>query len=344
MGINQPGEFLATLTLNGNPKVNVPVVMTVPAPETWGKVMGNVTDYCTGDPIVEALVSIPEGVPITELLTNDAGYYQGWFEEGSYATTFSADGYVAEETDLVITAGETVVLDVALRPDDGCLVYEPTSFDVTVEMGDMTVATLDLGNVGGADLAFEINEVDKGFSPALHIPRFTGTLPEDATPSSSGPAPKTNAVSVPSSVALPLAAVSAFAVDIYPGYNLVNIPDLSVPGTWNVVANEAGTQWFAGDFINGDFSTLYVIDYATNSLYAVDTATGAVTTIGPSVPGGGESWTGMTGAADGTMYASATTCSSSTLYTIDLEFWCSYPGRFDHEWFLYHRYRHQRGW
>ena len=42
-------------------------------------------------------------------------------------------------------------------------------------------------------------------------------------------------------------------------------------------------------------STLYVIDYGYNSLYAVDTTTGAPT-IGPSPPYGGETWTGLTGA------------------------------------------------
>jgi hypothetical protein len=49
----------------------------------------------------------------------------------------------------------------------------------------------------------------------------------------------------------------------------------------------------------------------------VDTATGAITTIGPAPTSGGESWSGLTAAGDGTLYASGTTCAGSTLYTVD---------------------------
>lgn len=318
VGINQPGDYMATLKLVGDPKVNVPVVMTVPAPDTWGKVEGTVTDFCTGLPIEEALVSIPDGVPITQTLTDEAGYYWAWLEQGTYPSTFTADGFVDYPTDLTITAGETTLLDVELKPAFGCLTYDPTSMEVTLDMGDSTTLPLTLGNVGGAVLPFEINETNKGFTPAVHIPRFTGVIPADTTPTSTGRAPLTNAGVPTGPLAYPLANAAAFAVDVYPGYNLVDIPDITVPGTWNVIANEPGNQWFAGDVINGDFNTLYVIDYATNSLYAVDTASGAVTMIGPTTPYGGETWTGLTGATDGTMYASSTNISRSTLYTVDL--------------------------
>jgi Cys-rich repeat protein len=115
-----------------------------------------------------------------------------------------------------------------------------------------------------------------------------------------------------------LAGSPAFAVDVYPGYNLVNIPDTDVPGTWTVVANQPGNTYFAGDFINGDFSKLYVVDYSLNQLHALDTATGAVEVIGSCQPLAGESWTGMSGGLNGLMYAASTNVSRSTLYTVDL--------------------------
>ncbi|MBM4311901.1 MAG: hypothetical protein FJ119_13270 [Deltaproteobacteria bacterium] len=96
-----------------------------------------------------------------------------------------------------------------------------------------------------------------------------------------------------------LAGSPAFAMDVYPGVNLVNIPDTDAPGTWSVVANQPGSNYFAGDFINGDFSQLYVIDYSLNQLHALDTATGAVQVIGSCQPLAGESWTGMSGSLNG---------------------------------------------
>jgi hypothetical protein len=102
------------------------------------------------------------------------------------------------------------------------------------------------------------------------------------------------------------------------GANLVKIPDVDIPGTWGVVANKPGTAYFAGDFIGGDFSKLYVIDYYAQQLHALDTATGVTTVIGSSVPRSGESWTGLSGGSNGVMYASSTNISRSTLYKIDL--------------------------
>jgi hypothetical protein len=112
-----------------------------------------------------------------------------------------------------------------------------------------------------------------------------------------------------------LAGVPAYGVDVYPGGNFVSWADASVPGTWNVVAPSA--TYFAGDFINGDFSEMYVLNYDTSALETVNTATGAATVIGTATPNAGESWSGLAGAPGGILYASATTCTASTLYTID---------------------------
>jgi hypothetical protein len=109
----------------------------------------------------------------------------------------------------------------------------------------------------------------------------------------------------------------AFAVDVYPGYEMVTF-DSETPGTFTVIGPVGGsTQYFAGDFVGGDFSKLYVADYGTNTLYTLSTTDASVTTVGPAVPGGGETWSGLTGAPDGTLYGVATTCGSSSLYTLD---------------------------
>ncbi|HHN93250.1 MAG TPA: hypothetical protein ENK17_00625, partial [Anaerolineae bacterium] len=98
--------------------------------------------------------------------------------------------------------------------------------------------------------------------------------------------------------------------------NLVNF-DTEDPGGASVVGNTGGSL-FAGDFLNGDFSQMYALDYDTNNFVIVDTATGAVTIVGQALPAAGQSWTGMAGdPTNGVLYASSTDCSTSILYSID---------------------------
>jgi hypothetical protein len=92
-------------------------------------------------------------------------------------------------------------------------------------------------------------------------------------------------------------------------------PDVDVPGSWNVIAPVPQFHP-AADFLNGDFSKLYALDYDTNQFVTIDTTTGARTVIGTTSPNG--NWSGMTGATDGTLYVASSVCgTSSTLYTID---------------------------
>ncbi len=90
------------------------------------------------------------------------------------------------------------------------------------------------------------------------------------------------------------------------------------PTVWTVIGPVSAVKGFyAGDFLNNDNSTLYVLSYNENNLYTIDTKTAAETLIGASKPRAGEVWTGMTASVDGILYASSTDVSRSTLYNID---------------------------
>jgi hypothetical protein len=117
----------------------------------------------------------------------------------------------------------------------------------------------------------------------------------------------------------PLAGNAAFAVEIYPEEKLRYIPNTDPPRDWTNVGSVAGTAYFAGDFVGGDLSQVYVIDYYLNELHTLDTTTGADITIGATNPISGHVWTGATGTADGTLYASSTDGSSSHLYTVNID-------------------------
>jgi len=112
--VTQPGDYFATLTLKsddpGNPKIAVPVTMTVTAPDTWGKLAGTVTGlgYCdvNPQPIEGAVVYIQSGVTKTvEVLvpvyeedfeTSDGGYtHSGTQDEWEWGTPVTWPGACA---------------------------------------------------------------------------------------------------------------------------------------------------------------------------------------------------------------------------------------------------------
>ncbi len=176
-------------------------------------------------------------------------------------------------------------------------------------------------NSGGLPAEVSLNVLPVVQTWLRKYPAFTPAASTGQTKSSIGRAPKamvpSNAKRYPG-LAGSLAGVPAYGAEILAGNvgNIVTWPDGSVPGTWNVVSS-ASAWYFAGDFLNGDFTKLFVLNYDTNQLATIDTATGAATAVGAATPGAGESWSGLAGAPGGVLYASGTTCSASTLYTID---------------------------
>jgi hypothetical protein len=202
-------------------------------------------------------------------------------------------------------AGWPFVLDGRLTPD-GLPAWDKTDMFSILNSGGLP-----------AEVKLSVTALPQTF-PHM-FPAFVPAAPTAGTETSMKRAAKapvvSNAKRYPG-LARSLAGVPAYGVDVYPGGNFVSWADASVPGTWNVVASAAA--YFGGDFLNGDFSTMYVLNYNTNQLASIATATGAATVIGAATPAAGESWTGLAGAPGGILYGASTTCGgASTLYTID---------------------------
>ena len=222
-----------------------------------------------------------------------------------------------------VSVYEDIVVQQDFSLGTGELAFNPTSFEVTMTVGDAPrTETLTISNLGSADVQFELVEKDEGFElPTVMIPAFAGKLPEETRPVSIGRAPEAgNRSSFQASGESPLSGLlagePAFAVDL-DADSLMYIPDTTVPGTWNTIGTTM-TSLFSGDFLAGDFSTLYAISYSDNNLYTVDTTTGAYTLVGPSTPPSVQSWTGLSGTPDGTLYGLTTDCSTSShLVTVD---------------------------
>jgi len=134
------------------------------------------------------------------------------------------------------------------------------------------------------------------------------------------PAPPTPGVNQENPLG-PALMKSAYAVDISDTQDdsLVVFPEVGTPGTMDVIATNASTKYASGDFLNGDYSKIYVLDNQSNRLVTLSISDGASTEIGQPSKSSGELWTGMTyDDTNNILYASSSDCgTSSTLYTIN---------------------------
>ncbi len=291
------------------------------APADGGLVVGNVYDanYPTtalnGATVVNALGGETTAVATPGDPAVADGFYTLFAPSGAQVFTATMKGGYAPDTATVnVVDGDTVRQDFYLPA--GLLNATPQGIDVTVELGYTTSDNLTLSNTGGVPATFEFMEREGQFAP-IDIPAFVGNVSAAPdVPVSTARAPKAaDAVEMPKAPqAFPLGGEAlAYAIDLFTG-NLVTFLNTS-PGTWTIIGNTGLNGPFAGDFLNGDFSQMYVLDYYANALYSVNTTNAQATLIGPSIPNG--VWTGMTGSVDGTLYAASTDGSQSYLYTLD---------------------------
>ena len=328
--VNYAGWYIDDVSVTvAEPVIIAPPCTLIPG----GVVAGYVYNDEDDSPLVGADVYSTEVATQTIFIPEDPeseGLYWAFqpFTAMPLNDPFEAHDFTAEK-DLYGSQTETVnVLADAITQQDfylgsGALEFDPTSFEAIMMMGDAPYSeTLTITNTGSSAAMFELVEKDAGFVPPLSIPAFTEALPEDTRAISMGRAPEAakGVGQDKASSGLPgiLAGAPAFAVDIYPGYNLVNIPDTDVPGVWNIIGSVGSFDFFAGDFVGSDFSTLYAVEYNTNGLYAINTATAAATLIGPTTPPSGQTFSGVTGTPDGTLYGLVTSCSASSLVTVDI--------------------------
>ncbi|MBO9662684.1 hypothetical protein [Dokdonella sp.] len=183
----------------------------------------------------------------------------------------------------IFTASDTVTVNVG-APD---IQVAPTSIAATVPADGSATTLLDIANVGDRDLQWTIG----ASSPTAHFPigpryvattrargeRLTGAVhPEgpharrQATPRRAQPQP------------LGGAAVPAYAFSLQSSTegNWVSF-DATAPGTLNLLASVDELS-FSGEFVADDFSKEYFIAYPSGDLKTVDTASGAIATIGPT--------------------------------------------------------------
>ena len=103
--VDQPGAYLADLVVSGAgaDTISVPVTMNVEVPDNFGKSTGTIIGLARcdapGTPLEGATVQIGDFT----VETDETGLYEWWLAEGTYPITVSADGYVTQTGEVVIT-------------------------------------------------------------------------------------------------------------------------------------------------------------------------------------------------------------------------------------------------
>jgi hypothetical protein len=315
-----------------------PISVGCMSPEGGGLVVGNVYDANTNNPLNGATVTCAaSGTAAGTQATPDDpavddGFYCLYAMDNPSDLTATFAGYGSDTASVAVVSGGTVAQDFYLATAQ--LEADPTSLEVTVtSMAPTASLTLNLNEIGGADATFDIRERDghilaptsrfskKGQEMLARKMEKKWEAGKEGTSIGRAPSIDFKGDTKPGGESLrPVAALlgeSAYGCNIYPGSNLVQWPDVDIPGTWTDLGSYGAYSFFGGDFLLGDTTTMYAVDYDTNQLCSIDTATHAVTVIGACTPFGAEAWTGLAGSNDGTLYGASTDISRSTLYTIN---------------------------
>ena len=288
-----------------------------------GSLEGQVTDADSSLGIEGAMITADDGAFPRTTTTDVNGDYSITLPIGTYTVTAEATNYMSQTVGGAVIVTDTItVQDFALSGSH--LTYSPPEIEEFMSIGDVVTNTVTVTNSGPLELEIDVNIGnfnDPSLLNPIAIPASDSNFIRGAAAPSIEAAPAAEATGSAQNSANNLTALlggsPAYGVEIIGDtFNSLLTND---PGNLTLISSASGAALFAGDFLNGDFSTLYALDFNTNNLVAVDTTTGAQTTIGNAVPDPGQSWAGMAGdATSGTMYALSTDCTNNTLYTIDV--------------------------
>jgi hypothetical protein len=158
-----PGTYEGELVVRGNdprtPQISVPVTLEVGLPDDFGSLSGTLSDSVTGEPIAGATLDLASDPPGSAMTAED-GTYLLFGPAGDWELTATADGYLPSTVSASVAAGFETTLDVILNPDIPIATLEGDPPAFSLATGETGTASVTLGNVGFADLDFEIIEVE----------------------------------------------------------------------------------------------------------------------------------------------------------------------------------------
>lgn len=164
----QLGQYSAQICVESNdpisPVIPVNVTFNVELGDDFGIVEGSVSSlgFCgeAGFPAAGAQVELVGSDQTFIVTADDNGFYQALVPsaDGPYEVTASAPDHFSDtESNVVVTGGDTVVVDFALESDVPCIDVDPLEIIAEIETGGSGSATFDITNTGTADLEWLID-------------------------------------------------------------------------------------------------------------------------------------------------------------------------------------------
>ena len=242
-----------------NPVILVPVTLTVQAPAHFGTITGQIDSlgYCSDDrqPGAAADVEVAGSNQTWNINADENGEYFIQIDSAESPIDVTAsfpDHLDGVESELMLGAGATEIVDFDLLLDAPCAETDPESLTFTVAENGTATETLAIQNINGA--------IPLNWSIFLHEP---------ASASSAEIAPAGSSFAVP-----------AFATTNDPNQGYVSL-DVLDPGTFTIVNDETGfTSLLASAFVNNDFSEQLFLRSGVHTLFSFDTQTGNYTEVG----------------------------------------------------------------
>ena len=280
-----------------------------------GALTGRVTAAHSGAPLAGATVVADNGAVQLDTATDTNGTYRLDLLIGEWTVSAMAPNYATGTVsgvaiaDLLDTAQDFVLTG-------SVLTVGPASIEETLDWGQGATNALCLTNSGPFDLDVQLRAYARAASSApVSIPPGAGDFPRGAAAPSADRAPEqAPAASSETTMQAPARAL-CYGIDMNNSQLVSFYTD--APGTFTVIGSSGANLIPCADFLDGDFATLYALDYDAQQLVTFDVATAAKTVVGPATPASGQSWVGLAADPDGTLYAASTDGSTSTLYEID---------------------------
>ncbi len=335
-----PGVYSAQLCINSNAAnasiVSVPVeleVFAVGGPDD-AIVEGTIQSlgYCALNPTalsgIEVVITSQGGS--FSAFTNASGFYQRVIDaaEGPVDISVAAAGHVAASvTGVPLVAQQTQIEDFDLLLAAACATSDPNLIAVTVAENGSGSELLTIGNDnGGADLNWAISTEELAIGNSRrHFPAspFFGPL-GDSTGASALADPAAGQFAAAGGFGLqggptvPAYSTTGFTAD---GYVTM---DALVPGALTILNAAQPTNFFAGAFIDNDFSQQFVLATGggaspADTFGSIDTTSGAFTALGTVTGAVTGTWTSMKwDHSTETLYAmNVPGAGNNNLYTID---------------------------
>ena len=316
----------------------------------FGTLVGTVSQLFDDQPLFNANLNITDGSVNWSTQTGSNGEYNILLPIGTYSVTAEMNNYQSQTVPGISFSSNEQIVTQNFSLESAMMYYSPAGISNSLFLGNIVTNKLTITNDGPVALSYNLT-ITTGSSPAMNSENETDNelSPSEKRGEKIGNVKpiKLNydlksifencAVSPLPSPEIIDSAFSEYSPENEDANNNFNCYAVNLnvaparfvkfnadtPGTFTMdtqLAIHYSELICAGDFILGNFSSLYAIKLYTRELIKISTTDASISSIGTLYPAvnGSEIWTGMTAAPNGDVFGVTSDGSFSRLYKIDI--------------------------